>query len=501
MSSFATFLQSFDPDAGKRGRQFEHFVKWFLTHDPEWSTQVDEVWLWNEYPKRWGRDCGIDLVFKDKNGKTWAVQAKCYASTYEIRKSDVDKFLSESNRRIIDNRLLITTTDWIGENAKQVLDAQEKSVVRYLLTYFENAAVEYPKTINELTAGKRKPLPDPYAHQRNAIENVLSGFKTADRGQLLMACGTGKTFVCLWVKERLKAKRTLVLVPSLGLLSQMLNEWTAAARRPFRALCVCSDPTVGKCDLDAPISELSDLAFPVSSDKNEIARFLKQNTDQVIFCTYQSSRLIAEAQKTSGIPRLDLVIADEAHRCVGEIDGEFATVLDDSLIKARKRLFATATPKIYKRVLKSQAKAYGVEVVDMSDTKRFGAPFHTFTFGEAIRLKRLTDYRVVVIGVDNERIRDWIKHRRLVRTHTGLSTDAESLASEIGVLKAIKDWDLHKIISFHGRVRRAKTFSEEITQAAALLGRAHRLRKAFWAEYVSGEMPTIFRRQKLAETQ
>jgi predicted helicase len=242
MASFGEFLLTFHDDMNRRGKQFERFIKWFLKNDPEWATQVQDVWLWDEYPRRWGPDCGIDLVFKSKSGKTWAVQAKCYSSDHDIAKSDVDKFLSESNRKQIDHRLLIATTDRIGANARQVLDAQEKSVVRYLLAQFESAAVEFPDSIQSLSTGKRKPPPElDRPHQIEAVDAVMSGFQTASRGQLIMACGTGKTFVCLWVKERLKAKRTLVLVPSLNLLSQMLNEWTFAAREPFDALCVCSD--------------------------------------------------------------------------------------------------------------------------------------------------------------------------------------------------------------------------------------------------------------------
>jgi predicted helicase len=172
MVSFSDFLATFDPDSGKRGRQFEHFVKWFLKNDPEWASQVDKVWLWNAYPGQWGRDCGIDLVFKDKNAKTWAVQAKCYSPEYEITKSDVDKFLSESNRTEISHRLLIATTDRIGTNARQVLDGQEKSVVRYLLNHFETAAVDYPNSIEQLSVAKRKPPPEPRAYQSEAIANV-----------------------------------------------------------------------------------------------------------------------------------------------------------------------------------------------------------------------------------------------------------------------------------------------------------------------------------------
>ena len=372
MASFAEFLKSLDADSGKRGKQFEHFVKWFLENDPEWATQVDQVWLWNDYPGQWGRDCGIDLVYKDKKGATWAVQAKCYSPDYEITKSDVDKFLSESNRKTINHRLLITTTDRIGANARQVLDGQEKSVVRYHLTHFENAAIDFPDSIERLSTGKRKPPPEARPYQVEAINNVISGFQTASRGQLIMACGTGKTFVCLWVKEKLKAKRTLVLVPSLGLLSQILNDWTSTAREQFYALCVCSDKTVNKKDEDEPISLVADFAFPVSDDVAEIADFLRKDNDQVIFSTYQSSPLIAHAQKNADVPHFDLVIADEAHRCTGKSFSSFGTVLDAELIKSDRRLFATATPRIYTTGLKKTAEELGVEVIDMSDEKGFG---------------------------------------------------------------------------------------------------------------------------------
>jgi predicted helicase len=292
----------------------------------------------------------------------WAVQAKCYSPEYEITKSDVDTFLSESNRKEINHRLLIATTDRIGANARQVLDGQEKSVGRYHLTHFESAAVDYPDNIERLSVGRRKPLPEPRVYQIKAIENVIWGFQKANRGQLVMACGTGKTFVCLWVKERMKVKRTLVLVPSLGLLSQILNDWTFAAGDKFDALCVCSDQTVNRREEDEAISLVSELPFPVSSDVTEIARFLRRDEDQVIFSTYQSSPLIAQAQKNSEVPHFDLVIADEAHRCAGKNDGLFGTVLDDGLIKSERRLFATATPRVYKAGLKNAAEEFGVQV-------------------------------------------------------------------------------------------------------------------------------------------
>ena len=156
MATFLELYQSLDDDPSKRGKQFERFAKWFLKNDPEWSTQVDQVWLWEEIPERWGIDCGVDLVFQHKNGETWAVQAKCYSPYYDITKHDVDKFLSESNRKGIDKRLLIATTDRIGPNARQVCDAQDKKVVRFLLSNFETADLEYPASFAELhTASAR----------------------------------------------------------------------------------------------------------------------------------------------------------------------------------------------------------------------------------------------------------------------------------------------------------------------------------------------------------
>ena len=159
---FSDFYDSLDRDPGVRGKQFEHFVKWFLKADPEWSTQVDQVWLWNEWPKRWGVDCGIDLVFSHKNGELWAVQAKCYLRDYYITKHDVDKFLSESNRPSIKHRLLIATTDRIGGNAKQVCDAQEKPVTRFLLSNFNKSELDYPANFAALPQAKRKDRPVPH---------------------------------------------------------------------------------------------------------------------------------------------------------------------------------------------------------------------------------------------------------------------------------------------------------------------------------------------------
>ena len=299
MSSIQTLINSFDSDNSKRGKQFERFVKWFLVHDPEWLTRVDKVWLWDDWPENWGRDCGIDLIFKEKNtGEIWAVQAKCYDPNYAITKKDIDSFLSESSRPQIDKRLLIATTDIIGPNASKVCNETDKQVVRYLLHNFEESAIEYPKTLSDIASAKVKVLPKPRKYQLKAIEDVMNGFSHSDRGQLIMACGTGKTLTTLWIKEKLKSKTTLVLLPSLNLVSQTLKEWTAKKNTDFSVLCVCSDTNIGNIQYDEIIGKIEDLSFPSSSDSNEILKFLDYSGDKVIFSTYQSSPLVAEAQKS-----------------------------------------------------------------------------------------------------------------------------------------------------------------------------------------------------------
>ena len=499
MASFSEFLGSLDPDAGKRGKQFEYFIKWFLKNDPEWSTQVDQVWLWDEYPNSWGRDCGIDLVFKHKNGENWAVQAKCYAPTTSITKADVDSFISESNRDGIDKRLLIATTDLIGINAKQVCDAQDKPVTRFLLSHFEDADIEYPATLDDLPKAKRKDKPKPRDHQIEAIEAVASNFKDVDRGQLIMACGTGKTFTTLWIKEKLGAESTLVLLPSLGLLSQTLHEWTLAANEEFQVLCVCSDESVGKKGSDEAVHSIADLAFPVTSSTGDIKVFLNSSGKKVIFSTYQSSPLIAEAQSDKTVPAFDLAIADEAHRCAGKVTGDFSTILDGEKIRANKRLFTTATPRTYSSNVKKAAEDRGVEVVGMDDEAEFGKQLFALNFGEAIKRGLLTDYQVVIIGVDDPTISAWIENRELLKADSDIEMDAELLASQVGVLKAIKDYDLHRMISFHSRVSRAEEFSKDIHKVIGWIDEKHKPSGELKSDFVSGEMPTDKRRRKLSQ--
>ena len=263
MTALGDLLGRLDTDPVRRGRQFERVLKWFLMRDPAYGHELRRVWLWGEWPGRWGVDAGIDLVAEDRHGHLWAIQAKAYDPAYRITKHDVDTFLAESGRSEFSFRLLIATTNLIGRTAKRTVEAQEKQASVLLLGDLEAAEVEWPTVPSDLRH-RRLPPKRPRPHQRQAINAVLKGFDRHDRGQLIMASGTGKTLTALFIREKLAAERTLVLVPSLSLLAQTLRVWTANTKVGFDFLPVCSDETVA--EPDAVVSNTSDLGFPVTTD-------------------------------------------------------------------------------------------------------------------------------------------------------------------------------------------------------------------------------------------
>ena len=417
-------------------------------------------------------------------GRLWAIQAKAYRPDYSITKADMDTFLSESGRPEFAFRLLIATTNRLGTTAERTLKAQEKPAGCLLLADLRAARVSWPRSPSDLRPAKLRPK-SPQPHQRQAVTAVVRGFETASRGQLIMACGTGKTLTALFISQRLAAKRTLVLVPSLSLLSDGLREWTANAGSEF--LPVCSDETV--TDSDAAVSSTADLGFPVTTDPTEIAAFLRAGSgSQVVFATYQSSPRIAEAFRISRVPGFDLVIADEAHRCAGRVSSAFATVLDSDAIHARRRLFMTATPRFFTGRVVKEAQEADFEVASMDDESRFGPVFHRLGFTEAIERGLLTDYQVVVVGVDNETYLDWAQRGRFVTIDGTTVTDARTLAGQIGLVKAMKRYDLRRTISLHSRVNRAREFARSIPQLVEWMPARERPKGRLWSHYASGEM-------------
>jgi len=496
MHSFLKLLETFDTDNHARGVQFEKLCKWILENHPLYKSKLKQVWLWDNWPERWGKDCGIDLVAEDIGGKIWAIQAKCYDPKYSVTKKDVDSFLSESTNSKIHHRLLIATTDGLGANAVGVIKRQSETtpVNQLMLSDLLEAPIDWPKSLAELSpASIKKPFtPKPY--QKLAIDKVSQNLDS--RGQLIMACGTGKTLTGLWVAEELGATTTLVLLPSLLLLSKTLAEWLTHSKEPFKYLPVCSDDTVTKFD-DAINLSTSDLSFPSTTDTDEIAEFIKGSGRKVMFSTYQSSSKVAEAFQAKDLDALDLIIADEAHRCAGKVDTAYSTVLDNDQIPASKRLFMTATPRIFQSSFKKKASDSGVEVVSMDDETVFGPVLHKLSFGEAIEQDLLTDYQVVVVGIDNPSYSSMITERTLVKTDSDIHSDAQSFASHIGLAKAIKNYDLTRVISFHSRVSSARDFANKLPEVIDWMPGESKPDGELLTNHVSGAMPTNERNKNL----
>ncbi len=496
MGDLPTLLGNLDPDERVRGRQFERVCKWFLKTDPVYAGRFRRVWLWDEYRDRWGVDAGIDLVAETHEGDRWAIQAKVYDPRYAIKKSDVDTFLSESSRPEFSYRLLITTTDVIGKTAKGTIDAQEKPCHILFRSELERAAVDWPASPEGRGAPAKPAAPRP--HQKRAVRDVVRGFRNAERGQLIMACGTGKTLTALWISEALGTARTLVLVPSLLLLGQTVRVWTENAARRFRFLPVCSDEDVAKGE-DEPASTASELAFPVTTSPAEIAAFLRGRGPRVMFATYQSSPKIAEAFGSGRVPAFDLAIADEAHRCAGMVASEFGTVLRADAIRARRRLFMTATPRFFTGRLRAEAAEQDLEIASMDDAERFGEVVHELGFADAIDRGLLADYRVAIVVVDDVSALELVQGTKGAFVELdGHTTDARTLALQLSLAKAIGDYDLQRVVTFHGRVDRAKKFAGSFPAVLQRMPAASRPTGEVWAEHVSGAMPTGTRETRLA---
>lgn len=488
------------------GRDFEWLCKWYLENAPIYRGQFRKVWQWSDWPDRWGRDCGIDLIAETHGGELYAVQCKAVSPDHSITKAEVDSFLSESNRRQIAYRLLIATTDTIGANAMRTIESQSRLASVVLRGDLVSAELEWPTAIggSAVKPPRWKPLP----HQQRAIKDVLTGFEEHDRGRLIMACGTGKTLTGLWINEALGSRRTLLLVPSISLVQQNLKEWGRHAKEDFDYLVVCSDESVASDRDDPAMRYIADLGVKPTTDAKEIAAFLAKRRSQpaLVISTYQSCDRVAKGQAKAK-KKFDLTICDEAHRLVGHIDSHFATVLDDRKIRSRRRLFMTATPRYFTQRAKDRGAAQDIELVSMDDENLFGPEFHVLSFHDAITAKPdplLTDYQVVVIGVTSAEAKAWVADAKLVRTKGGLQTDARTLAAQIGLAKAVKEYDLQRMITFHRTIRRAARFVDD-SQRDSLPAVIEQLRPAcrpsgrLWARHVSGDTPASKRASLLKE--
>ena len=402
----------------RKGELFEQLMQKYFTEDPDYKDQFAEVYLWKEWTQLRtdfdSRDIGIDLVAKKHDGGYCAIQCKCYAPDTRISKEALNSFLSTASLPpFADNtRFLVNTGGELGPNALRLIAplGNKFRIIRF--RDLEDSPFEWPdlsiQAPAQLTYKQRRfSLKD---HQQEAFDDVINGFKKSDRGKLIMACGTGKTFTALKIAEHIAGTegRVLYLVPSISLLSQAMREWSEQRGVPHSYVGICSDTHAGSTTEDSSIQELK---IPVTTDPSEIARALhKPDTGKmtVVFCTYQSLPRIEEVQK-SGTPPFDIIFCDEAHRTTG-IDREenktspFVLVHDADRIRANKRLYMTATPRLYTENARKQAADYNVEVFSMDDEEKYGPQFHRLPFSKAVELGELSDYKVAIFGISEHEV-------------------------------------------------------------------------------------------------
>ena len=414
----------------EKGTYFEELIVAYLKHEPFYADLYSHVWTFRDWAVshgKDGKDKGIDLVAQTKKDELHAIQCKFYAPDHRIEKKDIDSFMAASGQRPFVNRFIICTTNHWGDNADAMLENQQIPVSKIDLAALEQSVIDWEKYAPDkalVIHDKKKLRP----HQETAVKNVLKGFETADRGKLIMACGTGKTFASLKIAEAQagKGKLVLFLVPSLALLSQTLTEWTQQSETKLHSFAVCSDAEVGKKrdrkDDDSVQTFVHELQYPATTDAKRLAEEMiawhEENAMSVIFSTYHSIDVISQAQKNYDLPAFDLVICDEAHRTTGQTyegdeESAFVRIHNNDFINAAKRLYMTATPRIYRDDAKLQAAGGDVALYSMDDEETYGKDLHVLTFSEAVERGLLVDYKVIVLTVEesqiNRRLQDLLK--------------------------------------------------------------------------------------------
>ena len=405
------YIRRIAPTESDKGRLFERLMQRYLRVDPIYKDLFTEVWLWKEWTALRtdfdGVDIGIDLVARDRDGGYCAIQCKCYGENTRITKPQIDSFFSASASDVFTKRMLIHTSGGLNANVKRTIDplGDKFHVIGY--GHLASRPIDWPDLRYEAPEqlDYRQVRFSLQPHQQEAFDDVIKGFKESDRGKLIMACGTGKTFTALRIAEEIAGLngRVLYLVPSIGLFSQAMREWAEQQEVQHRYIGICSDTSAGKKTEDVPIQELE---IPVTTDPQKISEALGGTDDDamtVVFCTYHSLPIVETAQD-QGAPAFDLVLCDEAHRTTGieQSDEEtetspFVLVHDGERIRAKKRLYMTATPRLYTEGAKAKAARHDIEVFSMDDPATYGTEFHRLPFSRAVEGGLLSDYRVVIL--------------------------------------------------------------------------------------------------------
>jgi predicted helicase len=404
-------------DERHKGDLFESLTKKFLEIDPFYGSYFDKVWLYGDWATESNiskQDTGIDLVARiSETGEIAAIQCKFYAEGAYLDKKEIDSFFTASGKEPFRERYIFSTTDNWSKNASDAVEGQQIPTNIIRVQDLDASGVDWSgfnlKNVSKLGLLKKK---TPFPHQVEAIEAAKTHFASADRGKMIMACGTGKTFTSLQIAQEMTPRggTVLFLVPSLALLSQTLKEWKREASINFRAYAVCSDSKLSK-QASTEDTRVADLAYPSTTNVEKLASHFKKGTDAeltVIFSTYQSIEVVASAQK-KGLPNFDLIVCDEAHRTTGvtlagDDESNFVRVHDNNFIQGSKRLYMTATPRIYAEASKAKAEEASAVIASMDNESQFGQEFHRLNFGNAVSRGLLSDYKVLVLTVSETQV-------------------------------------------------------------------------------------------------
>lgn len=529
-----------------KGARFELLIKnWFLT-TKLYSDNIKEIWLWDDFPYKnqfGGSDSGIDLVLHNLEDEYIAIQCKFYKENNEISKSDVDTFISTSakffeingERKKFSNRIFISTTNKWSKKASDLIENQEIPVIRISLNELENSDVDWSKIYLGKQGNEAKKASKTIRnHQKEARDSVNKYFKENDRGKLIMACGTGKTFTSLKIAENETNKNgfILFLVPSIALLGQTLREWTNDIDKETKLypICICSDSKISskKSTNDDNITSVIDLALPATTDIDKIVNQLEKIKDKrgmkVVFSTYQSIDVIAKAQEKileqdKNFGEFDLIICDEAHRTTGvtlknEDESNFVKVHKNEFLKAKKRLYMTATPRLYDDNSKSKAKEGDAYLCSMDDEKLYGEEIYRIGFGKAVENDLLTDYKVLILTLSSSQIPVELQNiiangekefnfddaTRLIGCINGLS---KQILDKEGIIKSTDPEPMKRAVAFCRDIKTSKRvtnsfndYSEEYL--SSLKEEAKRKMVNISSKHIDGGMNALEREELLS---
>ena len=523
MTSFAQLLDKFRTEAFSerdKGYRFERLMQDYLKTSALYANLFETIWLWTDFPYHdqfGGKDIGIDIVARTYDGDYWAIQCKCFAADAYITKPDVDTFLSTSGKSFetddgttrFAQRLWISTTNKWNSAAEQTIRNQNPPVARLNLIDLENDDVDWACLEQGMYGKVSRPKAfEIRPHQQTALNLTHEYFKIDeathkplhDRGKLIMACGTGKTFTSLKIAEQETGGCGLVLflVPSIALLGQTLRAWMQQSSKPITAICICSDPQVSKQSEknDNDTTSTVDLALPASTDISSIVKQLRtaRRTAQgmtVVFSTYQSIDVISAAQhhlldETDGaFGTFDLIICDEAHRTTGvtlkdETESAFVRVHNNDFLRAVRRIYMTATPRLYTDETKKRAEENSAVLCSMDDRSMYGDEIYRIGFGDAVKQELLSDYKVLILAVGENDIPPMLQNAITDSSNTIPADDASKLIGCINALSKkvlgadeefVKGSDplpMRRAVAFCSSIRNSKATAEAFTTCKEL---------------------------------